>query len=339
MHESFAQRVLPSIRGDDPDPAAEAQACLGLMAEQLVDAIKTELKSDSYVLLDWADHQNIGDRAIHVGELLTLGEYCRAKCVYTAHVGNFNAAKLRQIPADIPILFNGGGNLGDLWPLHQKFRERVIEKFPDRRFIILPQSMLYTEPAALERASRLFRQANIMIFLRDRQSIELAAEHFGTDRVRLAPDMAIVLSLLMPRLLRARRGKPEVDLLYLFRRDKERSEARPESVKGAQLSDWASLEPDWNEKDVRVPGASRLAATLGLTEVLKVPGGRKSWLYFIIGLRQILKARRVVTDRLHAHVLSMLGGVPNTLYANDYHKNRAFYETWMEGLSLCRFEE
>src|SRR5207302_11065372 len=46
--------------------------------------------------------------------------------------------------------------------------------------------------------------------------------------------------------------------------------------------------------------------------------------------------RIVVTDRLHAHILCMLMGVPHILLNNDYGKNWNFFETWMRGTPLCR---
>ena len=42
-----------------------------------------------------------------------------------------------------PIFIHGGGNFGDLWAAHQEFRERVLERFPDRQIIQFPQSIHY----------------------------------------------------------------------------------------------------------------------------------------------------------------------------------------------------
>jgi exopolysaccharide biosynthesis predicted pyruvyltransferase EpsI len=45
---------------------------------------------------------------------------------------------------------------------------------------------------------------------------------------------------------------------------------------------------------------------------------------------------RIVTDRLHFAICGLLLGRDVTLLPNDYHKNRAMYEAWLEGLG-CRF--
>ena len=37
-----------------------------------------------------------------------------------------------------PIFIHGGGNFGDMWVAHQDFRERVLERFPDRQHHPVP---------------------------------------------------------------------------------------------------------------------------------------------------------------------------------------------------------
>ena len=36
----------------------------------------------------------------------------------------------------------------------------------------------------------------------------------------------------------------------------------------------------------------------------------------------------VITERLHGHILCLLGGIPNVLIDNSYGKNAAFYSAW-----------
>ena len=54
----------------------------------------------------------------------------------------FKFPKLRE---NTIILLQGGGNWGDLWDRHQKFRLKVIQKYKNHRIIILPQSIYYKE--------------------------------------------------------------------------------------------------------------------------------------------------------------------------------------------------
>ena len=45
------------------------------------------------------------------------------------------------------ILIHGGGNLGDVWPRHQRLREQVLADFPGVPVVQLPQSIHFDDPA------------------------------------------------------------------------------------------------------------------------------------------------------------------------------------------------
>jgi pyruvyl transferase EpsO len=46
----------------------------------------------------------------------------------------------RDSPAGV-VFLHGGGNLGDIWPHHQHFREAMLAEFRDRTIVQLPQSI------------------------------------------------------------------------------------------------------------------------------------------------------------------------------------------------------
>ena len=46
-----------------------------------------------------------------------------------------------SLPPDGVIALHGGGNIGGSWPNHQRLRRRVLGDFPDRRIVIMPQSI------------------------------------------------------------------------------------------------------------------------------------------------------------------------------------------------------
>ena len=49
------------------------------------------------------------------------------------------------------------------------------------------------------------------------------------------------------------------------------------------------------------------------------------------------EGRVVITDRLHAHILSLLLGIPNVILDNSYGKLHDFYHTWTSGGGLVRW--
>jgi pyruvyl transferase EpsO len=55
-----------------------------------------------------------------------------------------------------------------------------------------------------------------------------------------------------------------------------------------------------------------------------------------LGLDLVASAPVVVTDRLHAHVLCLLAGVPHVLVDTGYGKLRAFVDAWTAGHPLLR---
>jgi pyruvyl transferase EpsO len=57
------------------------------------------------------------------------------------------------------------------------------------------------------------------------------------------------------------------------------------------------------------------------------------------GCELLASARRVVTDRLHGHILSVLLGIPHLLLDSRTGKVRGFYDTWTHSLPLARWCE
>ena len=57
------------------------------------------------------------------------------------------------------------------------------------------------------------------------------------------------------------------------------------------------------------------------------------------GCRLLSRGRRVITDRLHGHILCLLLGLPHTLLPEKHGKIRNFYETWTRSCALGGFAE
>jgi pyruvyl transferase EpsO len=55
------------------------------------------------------------------------------------------------------------------------------------------------------------------------------------------------------------------------------------------------------------------------------------------GCNLLSRGRVVITDRLHAHVLCLLLGIPHVLLDNSYGKVRRVHETWTAGASGVRW--
>jgi pyruvyl transferase EpsO len=104
---------------------------------------------------------------------------------------------------------------------------------------------------------------------------------------------------------------------------------------GVDVDDWAAprlgrrgrlLERLGRSVDRR-PGRSDQISAL-LAAVSTWSWSRVAGEHMRMGTDLLCSARVVVTDRLHAHVLCLLLGIPNVITDNVSGKVRAFYETW-----------
>ena len=62
------------------------------------------------------------------------------------------------------IFIHGGGNFGDLWPEHQQFREMILQRYPDRPVIQLPQSIHFQDKANIAKVRSHHQQASELYF-------------------------------------------------------------------------------------------------------------------------------------------------------------------------------
>ena len=62
-----------------------------------------------------------------------------------------------------------------------------------------------------------------------------------------------------------------------------------------------------------------------------------SWRNICAAVRLLSKGRRIVTDRLHGHILAIMMGKEHDFYDNSYGKNCGFYRTWTHVSPLVTF--
>jgi len=319
-----------------PEPTASAGTAIspGVAASEIVERLGRAVRDalDPWIprgaacaLLDFPDHGNAGDHLIWLGETAYLAERgVRVVHACTAH--GYSAARIRRrLPPDGIVLLHGGGNFGDLYPVHQRLRERVVDDFPDRRIVQFPQSVRFGSRAAAARSEAAFRnRPGLTVFARDRGSLARLRDDVGID-ARLCPDMAFVLGTLQ------RTSPPSVDVVCLARRDAESARPSFEPTAGVEIVDWADLP---RSALVRVSRRLRRIAGRGgaladavqrLEQATFAPRSRGR---AAVARALVSRGRALVTDRLHGHVLALLMGVPHVVLDTREGKVRAFRETW-----------
>lgn len=282
-------------------------------------------------LLDFPNYGNVGDSAIWLGQLSYLQTY-RKDCqvIWVSDAGLRHWPALPEFPAGTVILLSGGGNLGDVWPVHQVHRERVIRHYVNHRIIQLPQSIHFQSAANQRRCEDVFTaHPDLILLARDLESLGLASR-LNRGRAHLCPDMALALGRLN------RSDTPRHACVALLRKDKE-------SVLVAEDTDVSEAGfdlrvTDWCTEPVTL--AQRLERLLS-----RYPQrGRRLRppLYRLLarervrrGCRLLQSGRCVITDRLHAHLLCTLLEIPHVVLDNSYRKIGRFREVWDTGAGLC----
>ena len=292
------------------------------------------LRGRPYALLDMPNHSNVGDSAIWAGEMAWLQRNVGKAPSYVCET-NADDAELKSHLIGGPILLHGGGNFGDVWPHYQEFRERIISRHSGVSILQLPQSIYFSKEAALERTIAVLRKApHFRLLVRDIESYDLALTHFGCE-VALCPDMAFALGPL------ERPVEPDLNVLLLLRTDKEsvrKSALCEELPVGWKQADWLDDDPDMHKRALFNTRASAVLS-LNLQKLSKL--SRRKYYYEQVsrermerGTKLLSRAKFIITDRLHVHIVSTLMGIPHCFLDNNYGKilrfSKAFDTQWAE---------
>ncbi len=283
-------------------------------------------KGSKVALLDFPNHNNVGDNAIWLGEKVALSKI-GADVVYQCDLYSFSEKALRKrLGKDGVILMHGGGNLGSVWPEHQMFREKIIKLFPDKKIIQLPQSVHFDSEEDKIRFKEVARShLNLYIFVRDTASLDILKQ---LDlNVELCPDMALALGP-VPTC-----SKPVVDVVWLARTDHESVNSDHHNLNYTlEKLDWLYGEPGkfYSKWVMRFTVRLRRIVQKSCQRLpfLRDYFGGLNSMYFDLlaqsrfnrGIRILCRGKVVMTDRLHGHILSTLLGKPQILFDNHYRK-------------------
>ncbi len=296
-------------------------------ARKVLDAI---IPNDAHIiLLDYPNYSNVGDSLIWLGEIAYL-KIRGLKVNYVCDTENYNKNNIRKIiNKNSIILMNGGGNFGTLWEKVHQFRLKVIQDFPSIKIIQLPQTAYFDEEEKIKEIADVIRQHGNYTFLaRSKKTYDFANEHLDAE-LHICPDMAFFIGGISPDL------NPKHDRFILSRADLEKfSDA---------LSDKAQFNQNLNYEIADWMNASKYERFLHRLEM------HSGWLRKIVdpnnllllclwnhlsrvrmkrGIKLLSSGRVVMTDRLHAHILSILIGKPHVIADNSYGKISDFYQTW-----------
>ena len=277
-------------------------------------------------LLDFPNHNNVGDNAIWLGEKAALKKM-GVDVVYQCDIYTFSEKVLRKrLGNGGTVLLHGGGNLGSVWPEHQNFRERIISTLVDYNIIQLPQSVFFDNVEDKQKFGKVaIEHQSLNILVRDKESFDLLNE-LGLS-VSLCPDMALALGALQTI------GPPKVDAVWLSRTDHESTgnDKIDTSFKIEKL-DWLMGEPGryYSKFSPKITVRIRrfIQSLFRNSSVFRDRLWKMNADMFDLlaqrrlnrGIRILSRGKIVITDRLHGHIVSTLLGKPQILFDNHYKK-------------------
>ncbi|XP_055954256.1 uncharacterized protein LOC126831861 isoform X2 [Patella vulgata] len=271
------------------------------------------------MLFDIALHENKGDPAITIGEMILL-QRLNKTLVYYCDFYRCKNNKLKDAlsiikdysPQNLAILLHGGGNLVG-WIANDKLREKILNAFRGFQFVLFPQSIFMSGGEnQLKHCENLYRrETNLTMILRDRNTARLARKHFaGQPKLIMAPDMAFEIGPVR------RFIKPFYDILWIRRTDQEQIDDQIPSLPAdlqIRIEDWLS----WStaRSNINMENAYLIANH---------------------GLLFLQRGRVVITDRLHGHILSILLDIPHVILNNKWNKVSNYHNTWTKSLRNTR---
>ena len=283
-------------------------------------------------LLDVPYIRNVGDHLILKGELDFLRD-CGRACKGLFPKKTFAFPK---IPAGDVLLVQGGGNLGDIWPTHQKFVNGLVAKYPKNRIVVFPQSVCFQDMGLLAETQVVWAcHPDLVVCARDRASYDFLRENFQKTRVLLVPDMALYADVSDC----ADRRQGGSGMLLLARLDKERRSA--ETVTEIQQTvlcetrDW----PTMGSQDDRYARLRRVVRLFSRWPAVVRAYYRYAYHPSVIrrGVESLCPYDTICTTRLHGLILSLLLGKREIWFLdNSYGKIGSFVRTWLDGVEAVR---
>lgn len=296
-----------------------ADQLVGELAGRFAQELDRSLPTGELALVDFPDHSNVGDSAIWLGEMAYLRTRGRLPAYYSA-IADFDDAACRAAIGDGPILIHGGGNMGTLWPKHEAFRLRLLREHRGRPIVQMPQSIHYADPAAAaEMAGAIRAHGRFTLLVRDARSLAFANAHFDCP-VRLCPDAALMLG-------RRQRMSASTPVFALLRTDHERAPDSAALPAGVVADDWLEEDPGQKRYLRLALGLGRLVTRDPMAQRAARQQRLAAW-RLQRGLAMLSTGELVVTDRLHAHILSLLLDIPHVLLDNSYGKVAGFADQW-----------
>lgn len=281
--------------------------------------IKTSGSEKRIILLDTANHDNLGDHAIAMAERVFAKEYLPEYGIIEIPGGNIlrhtGLYKILIRKTDV-LTIAGGGFLGSLWPFEERIVQCILKNFQGNKVVIFPQTFFVEEQdrTFMDLHPGYLNHPNLLICLRDEASYKRMCFLMPTlqDNLMYMPDMVCGLTFNIHNGIR--RG-----IAVCFREDIECVRTKDEQAKLNNIL-----------KKLHEP----IESISMIENEFVAPRDREKRVN--AKLESIASKKLLITDRLHAMLFAALTGTPCIAMNNRSGKVQGGYQ-WIKDQQYIYF--
>lgn len=277
---------------------------------------------EKIIYLSTPEHGNLGDQAIAIGIKKILEDKFKDKNILEISHNRYNKNKeiIEKLVSKKDIItLIGGGNFGNLYIGEEKQRRDIVQRFPENKIIIMPQSITFTSDdegrTELSKSKEIYsKHKDLIIFARDKRSCEFAQKNFTNNKVFLCPDSVLYLENSYLNLAEKRDG-----IIFTLRADKEKilSNEKIEAIK--KYLNEKNIEYILEDTTVKY-GVTRETREYEVKRIL----------------RKISSAKLNITDRFHGVIFSVITNTPVIVFKSLDHKIEEGVK-WFEHLEWVHY--
>ena len=288
----------------------------------LLPYIKYWRKFRNIYLIGSEDAGNLGDHQIAVSMREFLGHYFPKYRIIEIPASNYKyqlAEKAKYIRKRDWICTPGGGNLGDIYPYSEQIRRDIIQRFPDNKIIIFPQTIFFSDTRKGMEEKEITKEIycahkKLKLLTRDAKSFERAHEIFDGEKA-LVPDIVLFSDY------SAENEQERKGVLLCLRKDIEGILSQEQKHDIEKLAE--KYENGYKYIDHQYPYDISV---------------EKRQMYLDTIMAEYRSAGLVITDRLHGMIFAVITGTPCVVLDNYNQKVSSVFE-WVKNLPyvyLCR---
>lgn len=278
------------------------------------------------ILMGVPYHGNIGDSAIYYAEKKFIEDHFKEYELH--HISERGLLKcidkIKEYCTKEDIIFlHGGGNIGNLYLWSEQGRRNVIEKFPDNKIIVFPQTIYFEENEKgrkeLEITKSVYnKHKNLTLIAREEQSYKTMLREFPNCNVIMTPD---IVTYLKEDQLEKRTER--LGALLILRNDREINLQEQDYKKIENIVKDYFTKIDYSDTHLRCDKAVEYNARVEIIENK---------------FQEFRKAELVITDRLHGMIFSAITATPCIALGNNNHKIKSSVK-WFEHLKYIKYAE